>query len=490
MEVIDPNMKNNISSEVIGVLKRMFGESWGPRLEYILRYTILALLDYPDATLLDIAPMLTDKKFRKKVVESCQDTVVRQFWNVEFASWTEKFASEAIAPVLNKVGAFTANPIIRNIVGQPKSTFNIREIMDEGKILVVNLSKGLIGEDNAGILGSFIVTKVQLAAMSRSNIARIEDRRPFYLYVDEFQNFATDSFATILSEARKYGLNLTVANQYVSQMQQTVRDAVFGNVGTMISFRISPDDAPLLGKNFAPQFLPEDIMQMHNRHFITSMVINGEKAPAFSATTLTLPPAQTDFSPQIIENTRRNYARPRAEIEAEISNQINPTAPMSSPPAPQSQAQAKQHPIPSTNLPAAYSAPKPTAPSAPTPAQNTIARSLGDAATTEVTTEATPRRTQPSVPAAPASRPQMAAQPQQTTQQPQNDPNTSKKRKRRRRGGKGGSGGESPQNGPPQQNQQINQSARSTPRIIPATPPVQPQGSSANGPGETVIRLR
>jgi hypothetical protein len=323
MEVINPTMKNNISSEVIGVLKRMFGESWGPRLEYILRYTILALLDYPDTTLLDITRMLTDKKFRKDVVEHCQDSVVRQFWNVEFASWNDKFMSEAVAPVLNKVGAFVANPIIRNIIGQPKSSFSIREIMDSGKILVVNLSKGLIGEDNAAILGSFLVTKIQLAAMSRSDIPNVEDRRPFYLYVDEFQNFATDSFATILSEARKYGLNLTVANQYVSQMDPTVRDAVFGNVGSMMSFRISPDDAPLLSKQFAPQFLPEDLLQMHNRHFVTSMVIKGEKAPAFSATTLTLPPVQTDFSPQIIENTRRNFARPRQEVELEIQGSLN-----------------------------------------------------------------------------------------------------------------------------------------------------------------------
>lgn len=349
MEVINPNMKNNISSEVIGVLKRMFGESWGPRLEYILRYTILALLDTPNTTLLDITRMLTDKKFRKQVVENCQDTVVKQFWNVEFASWTDKFANEAISPVLNKVGAFTANPIIRNIIGQPRSTFNIRHIMDEGKILVVNLSKGLIGEDNAAILGSFLVTKIQLAAMSRSDIPRIEDRRPFYLYVDEFQNFATDSFATILSEARKYALNLTVANQYVSQMQPTVRDAVFGNVGTMISFRISPDDAPLLAKQFAPQFLPEDIMQMHNRHFITSMVINGEKAPAFSATTLTLPPAQTDFSPQIIANTRLRYARPRQEIEAEIQKNMSGNTQQQT--QPQQAAQQKQHPVPASSKP-------------------------------------------------------------------------------------------------------------------------------------------
>ncbi len=323
LEVTDPNQKNSISSEVIGVLKRMFGDSWGPRLEHILRYTILALLDRPSTTMLDITRMLTDKQFRKETLSYCQDAVVLNFWNVEFGSWNDKFAAEAVAPVLNKVGAFTANPIIRNIIGQPKSTFNIRQIMDEGKILVVNLSKGLIGEDNASILGSFLVTKIQLAAMSRSDIPNIEDRRPFYLYVDEFQNFATDSFATILSEARKYGLNLTVANQYIGQMSETVRNAVFGNVGTMVSFRVSADDAPILSKQFEPQFEPADLLQMNNRYFIINMVINGEKAPAFSATTLTLPPAQTDNTGRIIEYTRRNFSRPRMEVEKEIKNTIN-----------------------------------------------------------------------------------------------------------------------------------------------------------------------
>lgn len=324
LEVTNPNQKTNISSEVIGVLKRMFGESWGPRLEYILRYTILALLDRPETTMLDITRMLTDKKFRKETLSYCTDTVVLQFWNVEFASWTDKFQAEAIAPVLNKVGAFTANPVIRNIIGQPKSTFNIRQIMDEGKILIVNLSKGLIGEDNASILGAFLVTKIQLAAMSRSDIPDIKDRRPFYLYVDEFQNFATDSFATILSEARKYGLNLTVANQYISQMSDTVRDAVFGNVGTMISFRVSADDSPILAKQFEPQFEPNDLLQMHNRNFVINMVINGEKAPAFSARTLNLPPAQTDNTKLIIENTRTIYSQPREAIEQSINDRILP----------------------------------------------------------------------------------------------------------------------------------------------------------------------
>ena len=317
-------MRNNISSEIIGVLKRMFGESWGPRMEYILRYTILALLEYPDTTMLDITRMLTNKEFRNQVLAKVTDTVVLQFWRVEFASWSEKYATEAIAPVLNKVGAFVANPTIRNIIGQPKSSFNIRQIMDEGKILVVNLSKGLIGEDNAAILGSFLVTKIQLAAMSRSDIPNVEDRRPFYLYVDEFQNFATDSFAVILSEARKYGLNLTVANQYISQMSDNVRDAVFGNVGTMMSMRVSPEDAPILAQQFAPQFEAQDILQMNNRHFVCTMMINGEKTPAFSGTTLRLPEANHDYLDEIIVNTRAKYARPRAEIEAEIATAIQP----------------------------------------------------------------------------------------------------------------------------------------------------------------------
>ncbi len=318
LELDDPARKPNVCSEVIGVLKRMFGDSWGPRLEHILRYTLLALLDRPETTLLDISRILTDKDFRKETLDYCRDVTVLQFWKHEFGQWNEKQVNESIAPVLNKVGAFTANPIIRNIIGQPKSSFNVRRIMDEGKILVVNLSKGLIGEDNASILGAFLVTKVQLAAMSRSDIPDVADRRPFYLYVDEFQNFATDSFAVILSEARKYGLNLTVANQYISQMTESVRDAVFGNVGTTISFRVSADDAPILAKQFEPIFDQSDLIQMNNRHFVISMIINGEKAPAFSATTLSLPTTPQDNFDRIVESSRRLYARHREDVEAEI----------------------------------------------------------------------------------------------------------------------------------------------------------------------------
>lgn len=317
LEVTDPTLKGHISSELVGVLKRLFADSWGPRLEYILRYTLLALLDFPNATMLDITRMLTEKKFRANVISYIDDPVVKNFWVTEFASWNDKFASEAVAPVLNKVGAFTANPMIRNIIGQPKSTFNLRKIMDEGKILIVNLSRGLMGEDNAGILGAMMVTKIQLAAMGRADLPG-DQRRPFYLYVDEFQNFATDSFAVILSEARKYGLNLTVANQYISQMSEPVRDAVFGNVGTIITFRISPDDAPFLTKYFEPTFEPTDLIQQHSRFFVTTMMINGEKAAPFSAKTLNLPEPPENNTARIIALTRERYTKPRTVVDAEI----------------------------------------------------------------------------------------------------------------------------------------------------------------------------
>ncbi|MCL2038472.1 type IV secretion system DNA-binding domain-containing protein [Candidatus Saccharibacteria bacterium] len=323
LEVTDENRKPNISSEVIGVLKRMFGESWGPRLEHILRYTLLALLDRPSTTLLDVSRMLTSASFRRETLEYCKDVTVLQFWKQEFGQWSEKQVNESVAPILNKVGAFTANPIIRNIIGQPKSSFDMRQIMDEGKILVVNLSKGMIGEDNASILGAFLVTKIQLAAMSRADIDKLEDRRAFFLYVDEFQNFATDSFAVILSEARKYGLNLTVANQYIAQMSDSVRDAVFGNVGSMISFRVSAEDAEFLARQFEPEFTAQDLLAMNNRNFVINMIINGEKARAFSATTLNIPaaPEQGTFD-KILAHSREKYARTRKEVEQEIASYV------------------------------------------------------------------------------------------------------------------------------------------------------------------------
>lgn len=332
MEVQDEKLKTHTASELIGVLKRMF-DSWGPRLEYILRYSLLALLDYPNSTMLDITRILTDRKFRNEVLTYVNDPVVRNFWEVEFASWNERFATEAVAPVLNKVGAFTANPTVRNIIGQPKSSFNLRQIMDERKILIVNLSRGLIGEDNAALLGALLVTKIQMAAMSRADVDQTK-RVPFYLYVDEFQNFATDSFATILSEARKYGLNLTVANQYIAQMMQTVKDAVFGNVGSVITFRTSADDARTMQKYFEPQFVEHDLVHMHNRDFAISMTIEGEKIQAFSAVTLDLPESSTDYSSQIIDNSRQQYAVVRGSIEKLMNDRyVMPSRNATSPPA-------------------------------------------------------------------------------------------------------------------------------------------------------------
>jgi hypothetical protein len=358
LEVYDPKLKTHTCSELIGVIKRIFENSWGPRLEYILRYSILALLDYPNATMLDITRILTEKKFRNEVLQYVADPVVRNFWNIEFASWNDKFMAEAVAPILNKVGAFTANPLVRNIIGQPKSSFNIRQIMDEHKILIVNLSRGLVGEDNAALLGALLVTKVQMAAMSRADMAG-EQRTPFYLYVDEFQNFATDSFATILSEARKYGLCLTVANQYTAQMMQEVKDAVFGNVGSIISFRTSADDARGMMKYFEPKFEEHDLVHMNNRHFAVSMTIGGEKVPAFSAISLNLPPFATDYSSQIIAHSRSQYAQNRQSVEGYVADHYQ-IAEVVIP--------KRVEPANRRRQPAAQNAPKP-----PTPAIATVA---------------------------------------------------------------------------------------------------------------------
>jgi hypothetical protein len=372
MEVTDPKLRTHTASELIGVLKRMF-DSWGPRLEYILRYSLLALLDYPDSTMLDITRILTEKKFREDVLKHVIDPVVNNFWTVEFASWNDKFAAEAVAPVLNKVGAFTANPLVRNIIGQPKSSFNIRQIMDENKILLVNLTRGLVGEDNAALLGALLVTKIQLAAMSRADIDASQ-RSPFYLYVDEFQNFATDSFATILSEARKYGLNLTVANQYTAQMSQEVKDAVFGNVGSIVAFRMGADDARSMLRYFEPKFEEYDLVHMHNRHFLVSMTIEGEKVPAFSAISLNLPDKQDDYSAYIIERSRAQYASSREYVEKYVGERylLKATSPRQS-----------QQPRPLVS-PVSQQAPRPAA-----PARNT-AEAVIAAATAEHVAETKP----------------------------------------------------------------------------------------------------
>ncbi len=318
LEAVDPRYKYLISSGLIASLKKIWIDSWGPRLEYILRNTILALLDYPYSTMLGILRMLGDNKYRKKVVDQIQDPVVKAFWTNEFANYNERFRAEAISPIQNKVGQFLTSSIIRNIVAQPKSTIDMKDIMDNGKILLVNVSKGRIGEDNSALLGAMIIARLQLAAMDRANQPE-EQRRDFYLYVDEFQNFATESFAGILSEARKYRLNLTVAHQYITQMEEEVRDAVFGNAGTIVSFRVGAADAEFMENEFAPYFTPTDLVNLDKFNAYIKLMINGITSKPFSMETI--PPAKESFGKRdaVIKVSRERYAHPRWVVERKIA---------------------------------------------------------------------------------------------------------------------------------------------------------------------------
>lgn len=318
LESVDPDLRSVVSSGVVGVFKKLFAESWGPRLEYILRNAILALLYYPDTTLLGVNRLLVDDDYRRRVVRKVTDPVVRDFFLEEYDKYDPKFRREAIASIQNKVGQFLSSTTIRNIIGQPKSSFDMRKAMDEGKILLMDLSIGKIGEDNTQMLGSMLITKVQLSAMSRADVAE-DQRRDFYLYVDEFQNFATEAFAVMLSEARKYHLNLTLTNQYISQMPEEVAHAIFGNVGTIISFRVGAGDASGLVKEFEPVFEAIDMVNLDNRHIYVKMAIDGVTRPAFSAATLPpLPSIGTDHIDKIVKVSRERYSKPRSMVEQKI----------------------------------------------------------------------------------------------------------------------------------------------------------------------------
>lgn len=319
LEMVDDDFKGMVASGFVGIFKKIFGESWGPRLEHILRNTVLALLDNPNSTMLDIPRMLTDNHFRDKVVTKVKDPVIRDFWVNEFAQYDAKFRTEAVSPILNKVGQFLATATIRNIVGQPHSKINIREIMDQKKILVVNLSRGKIGEDNSALLGAMMITKIQLAAMSRADVT-VDKREDCFLYVDEFQNFATDSFAVILSEARKYNLCLTMANQYIEQMPESVRSAVFGNAGTIIAFRVGGTDASFLVREFEPVFDANDMVNLDKFNIYIKLLIDGISGPAFSARTF--PPVQkiAGNADEILTYSRDHYSAPRALVEERIAN--------------------------------------------------------------------------------------------------------------------------------------------------------------------------
>ena len=325
LELIDPQYKHLVASGLMGIFTKIWANAWSARMEYILNNCILALLDTPGTTLLGIPRMLVDKDYRQKIISNLKDPVIKAFWIHEYEAWQDKFRNEAIAPIQNKVGQFLSTSIIRNVVGQSKSTINIFDMMNEGKIFLVNVSKGRIGEDNSSLLGGMIITKIQLAAMERVRIPE-ESRKDFYLYVDEFQNFVTDAFAGILSEARKYRLNLTVAHQYTAQLisdkSTAVRDAVFGNVGTMIIFRVGADDAEFLEKEFDPEFTPQDIVNLPNYKVYMKLMIDGVTSRPFSAKTL--PPmvksGNREIEEEVIKTSRTLYCRPKEVVEREIND--------------------------------------------------------------------------------------------------------------------------------------------------------------------------
>ena len=325
LELVDPKYKHLVASGLMGIFTKIWANAWSARMEYILNNAILALLDTPGTTLLGIPRMLVDKDYRQKIIGNLKDPVIKAFWIHEYEAWQDKFRNEAIAPIQNKVGQFLSTSIIRNIVGQSKSTINIFDIMNEGKIFLINVSKGRIGEDNSSLLGGMIITKIQLAAMERVRIPE-DERKDFYLYVDEFQNFVTDAFASILSEARKYRLNLTVAHQYTAQLvtkeSSNVRDSIFGNVGTMIVFRVGADDADFLEKEFMPEFTPEDIVNLPNYKIYLKLMIGGVTSRPFSARTL--PPlvksGNLEIEEEVIRSSRELYCRSREDVEKEIND--------------------------------------------------------------------------------------------------------------------------------------------------------------------------
>jgi hypothetical protein len=318
LETVDQHKKHLVASGLIGIFKKIWADSWGPRLEYLLRNAILALLDYEGSTLLGITRILSNKAYRKKVVEKITDPVVKAFWVEEYAKYPDKFQQEAIAPIQNKVGQFLSNSMIRNIVGQVKSTIDMREIMDSKKIFIVNLSKGRIGEDTSSLLGSMIITKLYLAAMERVDM-REDDRKDFYVYVDEFQNFATDSFANILSEARKYRLSLIIAHQYIEQLDEKVAAAVFGNVGTIITFRVGATDAEQLEKEFAPHIVLEDLVSLDKFTVYLRLMIDGVASSPFSATTLPPINQTTDNHDKVVIASRERYSNALEDVERKIA---------------------------------------------------------------------------------------------------------------------------------------------------------------------------
>ena len=325
LEDVGYDRRHLVVSGLMSVFEKIWEDQWSARMAHILQNTLFALLEYPSATLLDVNRMYIDKKFRKDVVDNITDPTVKSFWTEEFAGYTDRFAAEATPAIQNKIGQFASNPVIRNIIGQPETSFDFRKFMDERKIIVVNLSKGQIGESNAQILGSMLVTKIYLAALSRADVSaqELEKLPHFNLFVDEFQSFANKSFADILSEARKYKLNLHIAHQYVEQMPEEVASAVLGNVGTMITFRVGGSDAEVFEKEFAPQFTAEDLVNLGKFQMYLKLMVDGVSSAPFSATTFPhFDKPELSFREVVIRRSRTKYAEKRETVEESIKQRI------------------------------------------------------------------------------------------------------------------------------------------------------------------------
>lgn len=321
LEDVGPDRRHLVVNGLMSAFKKIWVDMWSARMEYILNNVLLALLEYPDATLLGVNRMLADKTYRKNVVNNITDVSVKAFWEDEFAKYGERYMQEAGASIQNKIGQFISSPLVRNLIGQPQSSFDVRKLMDDRKLVIVNLSKGRVGEDSANLIGSMLITKMYLAAMSRSDLSEkdIEKLPNFYFFVDEFQSFANESFADILSEARKYKMNLTIAHQYIAQMTEEVRDAVFGNVGTLISFRVGATDAEYLEKEFAPEFEAQDLVNLGFAQVYLRLMIDGIGSKPFSSKTLPpIPQPEISYKEEIIRRSREQFARSRSDVEEDI----------------------------------------------------------------------------------------------------------------------------------------------------------------------------
>jgi len=326
LQNVAPELKHQVAQGLIEVLEKQFGANWTPRLEHVFRFTALALLDYPKATMRGMISMLTDRNYRQKVVDYIEDDMVKKFWAIEFADRSEKFDTEAIIPLVNKLGQFFSNPLLRNIFGQEENKIDFEYLINSKKIILISLSKGKLGEENSSFFGSMFITKLYQAGISRASMPE-EERKDFYLYVDEFHNLVTATFENLFAESRKYGFCIAVAHQYMAQLLPQVMATVLGNVGTMIVFRVGGDDARRLVPEMTPVFHIQDMINLGTREFFIKITIDGETFDPFSAETLSvLPPTHPSYSETVREQSRRKYARPAAEVKSKLDKESRESA--------------------------------------------------------------------------------------------------------------------------------------------------------------------